>query len=181
MRSIPAAFFLAAALCGCDTTTPRADYSSLDLVDVTGTVTLDGAPLADAVITFDEPDGRSFSFARTDADGGYEMRFDSDVNGVTPGLKRVQISTTRSIVGLEPPGGSETDGVGEAEADAEDAAAAENASRRRRRASAEAGEDESFGSDTTERVPARYRGEDSELTAEVSADNDTFDFALTSG
>ena len=153
-------FALAAVVCGCDTTTPRADYGSLNLVDVTGTVTLDGEPLADAVITFDEPDGRTFSFARTDASGGYRMRFDSDVDGVTPGPKRVRISTTRSIVGLEPPGAAESDGLDEAEDGAEG--------------------EESAGPAGEERVPERYRGEDSELTANVSDENDTFDFDLTS-
>ena len=158
MRSLISAFAAAAFLCGCDTA-PRADYSGLNLVDVTGTVTLDGEPLPDAVITFDEPDGRSFSYARTDSAGGYTMRFDSDVNGVLPGPKRVRISTTRSIVGLEPPGQGEADGLDEAE---------------------DAGGEEAFGPTAEELVPARYRGADSELAADVSDEADTFDFDLTS-
>ncbi|MCA9155807.1 MAG: carboxypeptidase regulatory-like domain-containing protein, partial [Planctomycetales bacterium] len=45
-----------------------ADYSKVDLIQVSGTVTLDGQPLPKAVVTFETPDGQ-FSYAMTDSSG----------------------------------------------------------------------------------------------------------------
>lgn len=73
----------------------RADYSKLGLLEVAGTITLDGEPLADAVVFFEHPD-QTMSYATTDADGGYRMKFNSEVNGVLPGEKIIRISTTAS-------------------------------------------------------------------------------------
>lgn len=78
---------------------PAADYSSLKLVNATGTVKLDGQPLPDAVVTFDAPDGQ-FSYGLTDSGGRYSLQIDSEMRGVTPGEKTVRISTTRKILGL---------------------------------------------------------------------------------
>ncbi|MDZ4685979.1 MAG: carboxypeptidase-like regulatory domain-containing protein [Planctomycetaceae bacterium] len=78
---------------------PAANYSSLELVNATGTVTLDGQPLSEAVVTFDAPDGQ-FSYGLTDSSGGYSLQIDSQKRGVTPGEKTVRISTTRKILGL---------------------------------------------------------------------------------
>jgi len=100
-------FCLLMSLCvGC--ARQQSDYSKLDLVDVTGKVTLDGEPLSGAVITFDSPDGQ-FSFGQTDSGGNYSLLFDSVQRGVTPGEKIVRISTARKILGLNASEGGEDD------------------------------------------------------------------------
>lgn len=98
---------LAVLLAGCSATN-SIDYGKISLVDVSGTVTLDGQPLAAAVITFEDPATGNFSFARTDASGQYTLQFDSEKDGVTPGNKVVRLSTTRSILGLRGEEGEET-------------------------------------------------------------------------
>ena len=77
---------------GCSTA-PQIDYESAGLVDVSGTVTMDGKPLANAMVFFETPDER-FSYGRTDESGHYEMRFDNHAMGVMPGPKTVRISTS---------------------------------------------------------------------------------------
>jgi len=80
---------LAAALTGCGPSTK--------LVPVSGVITLDGHPLANAHIAF-QPDlsaeatgGGSFAF--TDANGAYSLRtFDSDQPGAVVGRHRVEIN-----------------------------------------------------------------------------------------
>ena len=64
-----------------------------------GVVTLDGKPLPKAVVIFESADG-SFSYAQTDRRGRYDLRFDSQTRGVTPGAKTVRISMNRRIHGL---------------------------------------------------------------------------------
>lgn len=154
---LPAAAILltTAALVGCGP--PTADYSKVDLVPVSGTVTLDGQPLAGAVITFENPDNEMFAYALTDASGGYELQFDSVKKGCTPGSKIVRISTTRSIPGLTPDAGE----VGDDEGAEEE----EGAARVPRR---------------EERVPTAYNRESS-LRVEVSSGSRRHNFDLTSG
>lgn len=104
----PAIGMLALALLvGCSTG-PRMDYSSIELVDASGSITLDGQPLANAVVTFDGDDGQ-FSYGLTDAAGHYTLQFDSVKQGVKTGKTTVRISTTRKILGLN----SEDEGGGE--------------------------------------------------------------------
>jgi hypothetical protein len=69
------------------------------LVRVRGVVTLDGQPLAKAVVTFEAADG-SFSYGQTDRRGRYDLRFDSARRGVTPGAKTVRISMNRRLLGV---------------------------------------------------------------------------------
>jgi hypothetical protein len=96
---------------------PKADYGQLDLVKAGGTVTLDGQPLADAVVSFDASDGQ-FSYGLTDAGGHYSLQVDSEMKGVTPGEKTVRISTTRKILGLNASeGASEADPATQLKAD----------------------------------------------------------------
>ncbi len=73
----------------------QADYSSIGLVPVTGTVTLDGAAVEGAVVFF-EADDRTFSYGTTDESGHYELKFNSKTTGVTQGPKTVRISTVAS-------------------------------------------------------------------------------------
>jgi len=84
---------------GCETS-PRANYERLNLVNAQGTVTLDGEPLAGAVITFDDPADETFSYGLTDASGHYRLQLDSVMPGVKAGPKVVRISTRRRIQGL---------------------------------------------------------------------------------
>ena len=79
-------------LTGCDSR-PRVDYSPLKLARVSGHVTLDGQPLVGAKVDFALPDTVPYlaSSARTDEEGWYELRYDSNALGVTPGPKVVKI------------------------------------------------------------------------------------------
>lgn len=143
------ALVTAAAGCG----SAGADYSQLELLAVSGRVTLEGQPLAGAVVTFESPDGQ-FSYGLTDADGNYSLRLDSVKTGATPGPKTVRISTSRRILGLNADEGAQGGEVGE-------------------------GNWETPVSPSTpvERLPARYH-QTSELKAEVGPGKTTFDFAL---
>ena len=90
---------LASTCVGCSTE-PTTDYSKVELVSAGGTVTLDGSPVAAAVVTFEAVDTGTFSFALTDDQGRYQLQFDSVKSGVVPWPKIVQISTTRKLLGL---------------------------------------------------------------------------------
>ncbi len=140
-----------ACVVGCGDT--GADYSKVELISVGGKVTLDGQPLAGAVVTFDAPDGQ-FAYGLTDAGGAYALQLDSQKSGCTPGPKTVRISTARKILGLNAAEGEGAAEVGEANPEASNGAVAE-------------------------KVPPRYNAK-SELKADVSASQKTFDFALQS-
>lgn len=84
---------------GCETK-PKSNYGRLNLVNAGGTITLDGEPLANAVVSFDDPADDTFAFGMTDGNGRYELQVDSEMKGVKPGAKVVRISTTRKILGL---------------------------------------------------------------------------------
>ncbi len=100
-RSIRAARVVLAAsflvLGGCGRAGP--DYGSLDLSSVHGTVTLNGEPLAEALVLF-EADDQTFSYALTDGRGHYELMFNSEKQGVTKGNKTVRIWSSRGIPGM---------------------------------------------------------------------------------
>lgn len=144
--------FAALVLSGCSATN-SIDYGKVSLVGVSGTVTLDGQPLAAAVITFEDAASGNFSFARTNSSGEYTLQFDSEKDGVTPGKKVVRLSTTRTILGLRGEEGAEA-----GEASPESSVAAEK---------------------KKDLVPACY-DKDSKLTVEVTASSGTFDFDLKS-
>ena len=141
--------------CGCSTK-PGTNYSQMNLLSVSGTVTLDGQPLSNAVITFEEPDKGTFSYGMTDASGHYTLRFDSEMTGCTSGTKRVEISTTRKILGLNT---SEEGAAPAGEAEGESGGGQAPSSQ--------------------ELVPAHYNKK-SELLVEVSSSATTHDFKLTS-
>ncbi len=138
-----------AMLSGCESK-PQAAYGSLGLVSVSGRVTLNGQPLANAVITFDDVQDGTFSYGQTDSGGHYTLQLDSDMRGVKPGKKIVRISTARKILGL-----NSSEEAGESSVDG-DAVKPEVAK---------------------ERVPDKYY-KNSELTAEVSSSKRTFHFDL---
>jgi hypothetical protein len=67
-----------------------------ELGKVSGTVTLDGKPLPKARIVFEGgPDG-SPSYATTDEDGHYELKFGVDKPGAMVGEHLVRITTART-------------------------------------------------------------------------------------
>ena len=67
-----------------------------DLGQVTGTVTLDGKPLAGAEVQFLPEDGRP-STGVTDAAGKYELAYTGESRGAKIGKHRVQIRTGRYV------------------------------------------------------------------------------------
>ncbi len=79
--------FAALLLVGCEAGT---DYSGLGLVDVTGKVTLDGAPLPGVTVRFEGPPNR-FADGKTDAEGNFRLMYDSNQAGCLPGEKKVRI------------------------------------------------------------------------------------------
>ncbi len=66
------------------------DYGKLGLVDVSGTVTLDGSPLSGVQVVFEESPF-IYSSGVTDANGRYSLMFDSRKSGIVPGEKTVRI------------------------------------------------------------------------------------------
>lgn len=78
--------FLAFAGCG--------GRNSPSLADVSGTIQMDGKPLADASVTFIPASGRP-STGTTDNRGYYTMTYSEQADGVVPGSCRVMISTAK--------------------------------------------------------------------------------------
>ena len=69
-----------------------------NLGSVTGTVTLDGEPLPDALVMFNPIAGGRPSAARTDASGKYELVYDRENMGAEPGEHLVEITTEDEVV-----------------------------------------------------------------------------------
>ena len=124
------------------------DVERVPLVRVRGVVTLDGEPLEKAIIVFESPDG-SFSYAETDSRGRYDLSFDSNTRGVTPGEKIVRIAMNRRVKGLN----ANDEGLPQDRAGG------------------------SFARQPPERVPDRYNVK-STLVVRVEPDSRTFDFDL---
>ena len=80
---------IATVFSGCG---PKANtnYDAVDLVEVTGTVKLDGSPVSGVTVVF-ESENKSTSSGKTDSSGKYALRFDSNKMGVIPGEKTVRI------------------------------------------------------------------------------------------
>jgi hypothetical protein len=77
---------------------PGCRHSGPELGVVSGTVTLDGAPLADADVYFDSGHGRP-SGGGTDANGVYRLVYTKAREGALLGVQKVRISTRRPTVG----------------------------------------------------------------------------------
>ena len=60
---------------------------------VHGTVTLDGKPLAGAIVTFEPVEPGRISMGMTDDNGKYELIYIRDEKGAKAGAHRVQITT----------------------------------------------------------------------------------------
>ena len=147
---------------GCSATN-EIEYGKVNLVSVSGNVMLDGKPLAAAVITFEDPETGTFSFARTDSSGDYTLQFDSQENGVIPGKKVVEVSTVRNVLGLAGEDGEEEGEQSSEEGDS----------------SSEEGDEPAAQPGKSEAVPACYN-RDSKLTIEVTSSTRTFNFDLKS-
>ena len=76
---------MAVLFCGCG--------GNSNLATVSGKVTLDGAPVADATITFSPKATGSSAVTRTDAQGSYSLRQTKALEGAAPGQYSVKIST----------------------------------------------------------------------------------------
>jgi len=98
------------------------------LGQVTGKVTLDGAPLADAFVTF-MPEKVRASAATTDSEGKYELIYIRNEKGASIGNHKVTVRKLK---------------------------------------------------DEKETIPKKYSGDDTELTADVKAGANEFDFDLKS-
>lgn len=64
-----------------------------DVGHVTGVVTLDGAPLANAKVFFSPTESGRTSEAVTDAEGKYELRYIRDIMGAKVGEHSVRVTT----------------------------------------------------------------------------------------
>ncbi|QDV27822.1 transthyretin-like family protein [Aureliella helgolandensis] len=137
------------------------DYSKLGLLEVSGTVTLDGDPVAGAGVFFYEPDER-YCYGITDASGRYTMMLNSEKSGVTPGEKRVEIYTSRNPLGAAAPGG-DVEEEEEASMPLEEDPDGQTAKKKK----------------SGELLPACYNA-DSKLQVEVTASDSAMDFELRS-
>ncbi len=90
MRCVALAVVAISMISGCGGQSP--DYASLNLVEVSGTVTLDGEPLVGAAVLF-EADDQTFSYAETNSRGEYALQFNSEISGVMPGPRTVRITS----------------------------------------------------------------------------------------
>ena len=144
---------------GCDTS-PGMDYSEVELVGVTGKVTLDGSPVPYAVVTFESVDTGSFSGGVADENGNYQLRFDVNKMGVPPGRKLVQIGTARKILGIS------------SDSEAGDPASEESGD-------GEPGDDLREQASRIEAVPECYH-KDSKLFVTVDDSSSVFNFELKS-
>jgi len=123
---------------------------------VTGIVTLDGTPIADANVTFYPKEGRA-SHGKTDSQGKYELTFTQDKKGAVLGEHTVTIITEI---------------VQETDYGADDDYEKENGG---------GGADEASSKARSELLPKKYceRGS-SELTATVEKGDNVVDFPLKS-
>src|SRR5688572_8699671 len=88
MNRLRVLFVAIASLCWCGCGGPEHP----DVGEVTGTVTLDGAPLADATVMFQPSSGRG-SMGTTNAEGKYSLTYLDGVPGAVLGSHKVSIRT----------------------------------------------------------------------------------------
>ena len=94
MRS---ALFLCASLLLAHAGCQNSGYAELGLVEVSGTIKLDGKPLPSAKVAFESEDKRS-SIGITDSSGNYTLDYDSQTKGAPPGPKIVRITSAAAEV-----------------------------------------------------------------------------------
>lgn len=89
-KKIVCCLLVLAGLTGCS-----GGESLPDLATVTGTVSLDGNPLPSANVLF-QPQQGTTAFAMTDENGKFELMYNQDVTGATPGSYTVKISKEKN-------------------------------------------------------------------------------------
>ncbi len=94
-KPVGSLFVLFMILQGCSSYS-KPDYGSLNLVEVSGSVSLDGTPLPNAEIRFETESDQIYSYGITDATGKYRLMFDSRTPGIIPGPKIVRVFTKPS-------------------------------------------------------------------------------------
>ena len=104
MKPIPICWLLSIA---CFLFVSGCSQSGPPLGKVTGTVTLDGKPVAGALVTFNSksPNGSS-SFGKTDSNGKYRLEFTTSRFGAMLGAHEVEIVTKRVSKSEEPDTGA---------------------------------------------------------------------------
>jgi hypothetical protein len=75
---------------GCSPTSSP-NYASLGLVKVSGTLKLDGAPLSNVEVRFENPETSIYSYGTTNDSGRFSLMFDSRTAGVIPGRKLLRV------------------------------------------------------------------------------------------
>jgi len=120
---------------------------------VEGTVLLDGKPLEGALVIFSPAEGRA-SRGTTDAAGKYTLRYTGEIDGAMIGSHVVSIVKEISDPRFKAPSRS-ANGEGDLEPGVPDAP-------------------------LVNMVPNKYRGRESALSANVTDDQNVFDFDLTS-
>ena len=85
-----------AVLPGCDS-----GQDLPDLGQVTGTITLDGKPLAGASVTFEPQSEAKGSSGTTDETGKYELMFTMDAKGAVTGKHTVSIESMPSAENMD--------------------------------------------------------------------------------
>jgi len=85
---IPLGFL--ASILGCSTTS-EPNYSKLGLVDLSGTLTLDGKPLGNVEVRLETTEDFIYSYGVTDEQGKFRLMFDSRKPGIIPGNKRLMV------------------------------------------------------------------------------------------
>ncbi len=138
--------------------------ADIDLGAVSGVVTMDGSPLADAIVVFVPTEGNP-STGRTDANGNYELAHLGDSKGAVLGSHKVRIITGKPVT-------SDIDG------DA-DITKSGNTGPADTAGSAIDGLKNPSAKGAKEPIPAKYNTK-TELTADVKAGENTFDFKLDS-
>lgn len=140
------------AIVGCGDSGP-------ELGRVTGTVTMDGQPLANALVTFVPEAGGRSSTGTTDSSGNYTLIY-ADKKGALIGRHKVSVTTIQTV----------DDEVDMSEIPSDDPRYAELMAK---------GEDAYNEAQVTEPIPAKYNT-NSELAEEVSSGSNTINLDLTS-
>ncbi|WP_339743681.1 carboxypeptidase-like regulatory domain-containing protein [uncultured Rubinisphaera sp.] len=91
------AFMVTVILAGCSS------ESGPKLGTVSGMVMVDGQPLSGVVVNFSPENGERASYAITDDNGYYKLRFSSKRMGALPGRHRVQVTPNGLEVSTEIP------------------------------------------------------------------------------
>jgi hypothetical protein len=144
--------------------------NEVDLGTVSGVVTMDGKPLADAIVVFAPAEGNP-STGRTDTNGSYELSYLGNAKGAILGNHKVSITTGEFLDEAETIDG-DTD---LANVDLSETTAIETPP--------DSGESQSRNHSPKdvkkETIPAKYNSQ-TELKADVKAGANTFNFDLVS-